>query len=254
MHGLGNVVDIGEAQNAELKKKIRLHDLKLDFWIEGQTEEQGEESRRRMESDVAILNALEPPPYLEKLSIECFMGTTVYSNWMSSLTNLKSLGIKWCWQLECLPPLGKLPLLKELKIQATKYVKKLGDEFVGIESKNKSKKDDCHIINIFPNLRVLEISYLLSCEEWIGMGGKRLEVEEVKDSGLVSNPIIKKMPRLESLTIEDCYKLKCLPDYLRTTPLQELYIHGCPILKQRCEREIGDYWPVISHIPTIDIW
>ena len=97
MHGLGNVVDIGEAQNAELKKKIRLHDLKLDFWIEGQTEEQGEESRRRMESDVAVLNALEPPPHLEKLSIECFMGTTVYSNWMSSLTNLKSLGIKWCW-------------------------------------------------------------------------------------------------------------------------------------------------------------
>ena len=253
MHGLGNVVDIGEAQNAELKKKIRLHDLKLDFWIEGQTEEQGEESRRRMESDVAILNALEPPPYLEKLSIECFMGTTVYSNWMSSLTNLKSLGIKWCWQLECLPPLGKLPLLKELNIRAATNVKKLGDEFLGIEFENKSKKDECHIINIFPNLRVFVIEFLYSCEEWIGMGGKRLEVEEEKDSGLVLDPIIKTMPLLESLTIEGCHKLKCLPDYLRTTPLQELNIRGCSILEQRCERDIGDYWPIISHIPTINI-
>ncbi|KAK7843273.1 putative disease resistance rpp13-like protein 1 [Quercus suber] len=116
MHGLGNVVDVGEAQNAQLKKKIHLHDLELDFWVEGQNEEEGEESRRRMESDVAVLNALEPPPHLEKLSIGRVIGTTVYTNWMTSLTNLKSLDINWCCQLECLPPLGKLPLLKELNI------------------------------------------------------------------------------------------------------------------------------------------
>ncbi|XP_065635774.1 putative disease resistance protein RGA3 [Quercus suber] len=251
MHGLGNVVDVGEAQNAQLKKKIHLHDLELDFWVEGQNEEEGEESRRRMESDVAVLNALEPPPHLEKLSIGRVIGTTVYTNWMTSLTNLKSLDINWCCQLECLPPLGKLPLLKELNIVGAINVKKLGDEFLGIESENKSKKDDCHIINIFPNLRVLVIEVLGSCEEWIGMGGKRIEeVEEEKDSRLVSDPIIKIMPRLHSLTIEDCNKLKCLPDYLRTTPLQELIIQSCPILGQRCEK---DYWPIISHIPTIKI-
>ena len=253
MHGLGNVVDVGEAQNAQLKKKTHLHNLELDFLDEGQFEEKGEESRRRMKSDLAVLNALELPSYLKKLSIKWVMSTAVYTNWMTSLTNLKSLDINWCIQLECLPPLGKLPLLKELNIRRVETVKKLGDEFLGIESKNKSKKDDCHIINIFPNLRVLEIIYLPSWEERIGMGGKRLEVEEEKDSGLVSDPMIKIMPRLESLTIQGCHKLKCLPDYLRTTPLQKLFIHYCPILKQRCEREIGDYWPIISHIPTIDI-
>ncbi|KAF3959338.1 hypothetical protein CMV_015845 [Castanea mollissima] len=46
-------------------------------------------------------------------------------------------------------------------------------------------------------------------------------------------------------------KKKCLPDYLRNTPLQHLYIDDCPILKKHCERGIGDYWPNISHIPNI---
>ncbi|KAK7849350.1 hypothetical protein CFP56_003119 [Quercus suber] len=106
MHGLGYVVDVGEAQNAQLKKRIHLHSLELDFYIEDQFQEKGEESRRRMESDLAVLNVLEPPSHLEKLSIKSFMGTTVYTNWMMSLTNLKSLHIDGCWQLECLPPLG----------------------------------------------------------------------------------------------------------------------------------------------------
>ena len=56
MHGLGNVIDVGEVQNAQLKKKIRLRDLELDFWVKGQLEEEEEESRGRMESDVAVLN------------------------------------------------------------------------------------------------------------------------------------------------------------------------------------------------------
>ncbi|KAL4613969.1 hypothetical protein ACB092_07G021200 [Castanea dentata] len=59
------------------------------------------------------------------------------------------------------------------------------------------------------------------------------------------------MPLLHSLQIWHCGNLKCLPDYLRNTPLQELQIYKCPILEQRCERGIGDYWPNISHIPNI---
>ncbi|KAM3702029.1 hypothetical protein ACJW31_05G219800 [Castanea mollissima] len=254
MHGLGNVVDVEEAQNAQLKNKIHLHDLELRFGGEGLLEDAEEDNRRRMEIDGAVLNALEPPPRLEKLSIMSFRGTTMHTDWMTSLTNLKSLDIIWCSQLECLPPLGKLPLLKELRIHFAANVKKLGDEFLGIESENKSKKEDCHIINIFPELRVLKFEGMRSWEEWIGMGGKIEEVEEEKDSGLVSDPIIKIMPMLESLTIEYCPELECLPDYLRTAPLQKLHIYECPILKPRCKREGGDYWPIISHIPTVKVY
>ncbi|KAM4102389.1 hypothetical protein ACB094_05G219300 [Castanea mollissima] len=61
------------------------------------------------------------------------------------------------------------------------------------------------------------------------------------------------MPLLHSLRISSCGNLKRLPDYLRNTPLQKLEIYGCPTLEQRCERGIGDYWPNISHIPSIRI-
>ncbi|XP_065632443.1 uncharacterized protein LOC136068766 isoform X2 [Quercus suber] len=61
------------------------------------------------------------------------------------------------------------------------------------------------------------------------------------------------MPLLHSLKIRWCGNLKSLPDYLLNTPLQELDIYGCPILKQHCERRIGDFWRNISHIPKIKI-
>ena len=119
-----------------------------------------------MEKDVAILNALEPPPRLESLSIRVYKGTTMYPNWMmSKLTYLKRLLIEWCQNLEQLPPLGKLPLLEELEIEYATMIRKVGDEFLGIDieeeelsesSKNNNNKD----IIIFPNLKSLKFRYL----------------------------------------------------------------------------------------------
>nr|POF08301.1 hypothetical protein CFP56_69609 [Quercus suber] len=48
-----------------------------------------------------------------------------------------------------MPPLGKLPLLKSLTIKSFYGLKKVGVEFLGIESKNK--KDDI----LFPNFKTL---------------------------------------------------------------------------------------------------
>ena len=58
------------------------------------------------------------------------------------------------------------------------------------------------------------------------------------------------MPRLRSLTIEICAKLKSLPG---TTPLKELLIYYCPLLHERCEKGTGEDWPKISHIPNMKI-
>nr|POF25466.1 disease resistance protein rga2 [Quercus suber] len=82
-----------------------------------------------MEKDVAILNALEPPPRLEFLLIGCiYKGTTLYPNWMmSKLTYLKRLIIGECPNLEQLPPLGKLQLLEELEIRKAPMIQKCGN-------------------------------------------------------------------------------------------------------------------------------
>ena len=237
--GLENVVDVCEAENAQLNKKIHLRGLVLMY---GQLSEREDEKERRMKSDVLILNALEPHLDLESLHLYFYLGTTMYPNWMMSLTKLKTLHLILFSKLECLPPLGNLPSLETLKILRLDSLKKVGVEFLGIESQKK-KNDD--IIIIFPKLKFLDFLHLKEWEEWIGIGGMR---EEKEDNGVT---II--MPRLHSLSIGSCPKLKSLPDFLRTTPLKELKIYQSPILKQRCQRGTGEEWPKISHIPNINI-
>ena len=73
--------------------------------------------------------------------------------------------------------------------------------------------------------------------------------EEAQESGVT----ITIMPRLQNLQISNCPKLKSLPDFLPTTPLKTLMISSSPILSECWEKEIGDQWPKISHIPDIDI-
>uniref|UniRef100_A0A2N9IMD4 NB-ARC domain-containing protein n=1 Tax=Fagus sylvatica TaxID=28930 RepID=A0A2N9IMD4_FAGSY len=228
---LGNVVDACEAENAQLKKKIHLHTLKLQFT--GRYD-------RRIENDVSVLNALESPPNLKYLSISWYEGTTMSPNWTMSLTKLKTLRLDYFKNLEHLPPLGKLPVLESLIITGFYSLRKVGVEFLGIGSENK-KEDN---MQIFPNLKSLEFEYLNQWEEWIGIGGKR---EEEEDSNITI------MPRLQRLVILDCPRLNSLPDFLRTIPLKELEIDGSSILQERCERGTGEDWPKISHIPNIKI-
>ncbi|XP_075657896.1 putative disease resistance protein RGA4 [Castanea sativa] len=231
--GLGSEVDECEAMNAQLKKKISLHTLTLIF-----NEWDGEEIVR--EKDALVLNALEPPPNLEYLRIARYKAPIMFPTWMMSLTNLKELGIGRS-SLECLPPLGKLPLLKSLKMWEMRRLKKLGVEFMGIEESEKKEKGDI-IIPLFPNLISLSFGIFLYWEEWN-------EIEGEED--YIRRFII--MPRLQNLRIHYCDELKSLPNFLCTTPLQKLQISCCPILKERCKRRTGKDWHKISHIPNISI-
>uniref|UniRef100_A0A2N9GKG4 Rx N-terminal domain-containing protein n=1 Tax=Fagus sylvatica TaxID=28930 RepID=A0A2N9GKG4_FAGSY len=120
-------------------------------------------------------------------------------------------------------------------------LRKVGVEFLGIESENK-KEDN---MQIFPNLKSLEFRDLNQWEEWIGIGGKR---EEEEDSNITI------MPHLQQLVILYCPELNSLPDFLRTIPLKELEINDfSSILHECCQRGTGEEWRMISHIPNIKI-
>ena len=235
--GLGNEVNQREATNAQLKKKKNLRTLKLFFHPD---KWDPKEITRGM--DALVLNALEPPPNLEDLSIFYYKGLTM-SPWMVSLTNLKKLDF-WNLFIEHLPPLGKLPVLESLRIGGINRLKKLGVEFMGIEESEKKEKDDISI-TLFPNLISLKFSSLIEWEEWNGIGEEEEKEDCTKRFAI--------MPRLQELKIWMCPKLKSLPNFLFTTPLQRLEIQNCQILEERYERGIGEEWPKISHIPSINL-
>ena len=101
---------------------------------------------------------LEPLQDLEKLCIRYYWGTTMPPIWLASLSNLKELYLNHATELISLPPLRMISCLESLTIKFAERLKKVGVEFLGIESENK--KED---IKIFPNLKYLEFFGL---DEW----------------------------------------------------------------------------------------
>ncbi|XP_024040570.1 putative disease resistance protein RGA1 [Citrus clementina] len=238
IRGLGDVSDAGEARRAELEKKKNLLKLGLHF---GHSRDGDEERAGRRENeedeDERLLEALGPSPNLKKLRIDEYRGrrNVVPINWFMSLTNLTVLFLFGWRNCEHLPPLGKLPSLESLHILGMENVKRVGNEFLGVEGDT----DGCSVI-AFPKLKLLRFRYMEELEEW--------------DLGTAIKEEIIIMPRLSSLTISSCPKLKALPDHLlQKTTLQELYIRRCYILEERYREETGEDWPKIRHIPNIEI-
>ncbi|KAK9215493.1 hypothetical protein WN944_007498 [Citrus x changshan-huyou] len=230
IHGLGNVSDAGEARRAELEKKKYLVELKLQFDQAGRRENEEDEDER-------LLEALGPPPNLKKLRIDEYRGrrNVVPINWFMSLTNLTVLFLFECRNCEHLPPLGKLKSLESLLIFGMKSVKRVGNEFLGVESDT-----DGSSVIAFPKLKELRFKHMD-------------ELEELDFGTAIKGEIII-MPRLSSLTVSSCPKLKAMPDHLlQTTTLRRLMILGCPILEERYRKETGEDWPKIRHIPDIYI-
>ncbi|XP_021805769.1 putative disease resistance protein RGA4 [Prunus avium] len=57
---------------------------------------------------------------------------------------------------------------------------------------------------------------------------------------------------LTKLVLYSCQKLSSLPEGMGSlTSLRELVIHDCSDLERRCQRDIGEDWPKISHVPHV---
>ncbi|KAF5775376.1 putative leucine-rich repeat domain superfamily [Helianthus annuus] len=57
---------------------------------------------------------------------------------------------------------------------------------------------------------------------------------------------------LHHLCFWDCPKMMDLPETLLPSLLRLKIRYNCPGLKERCSKN-GSYWPLISHLPCIDI-
>ncbi|XVF79435.1 hypothetical protein PTKIN_Ptkin14bG0223000 [Pterospermum kingtungense] len=245
--GLGNVAEAREASEARLSAKTGLRKLSLAFYG----------NNLYPENEAFVLEALQPPPNLQTLKISYLKGPTSFPNWMMSLNMLKSVVLDRCENWESLPPMGKLPSLEELKICTMGNVKNLGEEFLGIEREDmgQTSSSSSSVIVAFPNLKTLVFDGLSNWEEWEyeniprshGRGG------EEEESSCITIDI---MPRLQSLSVTRCWKLKALPHHLlhNTPTIQKLEIRMCPLLEERFEKERGEDWPCISRIPNITIF
>ncbi|KAI9160224.1 hypothetical protein LWI28_006309 [Acer negundo] len=212
---------------AQLKNNGNIRDLRLDFF---------HASFNSSNNDEVILEAFEPPPNLQELTIKYYGGPTMSTlRRMTSLTNLRSITLSDCRKCLHMPPLGKLPSLETLSIWKMYSVFKVGNEFLGVESGEASSSSSSIIY--FPKLKTLLFHVMVEWEVW--------------DFGNDNCTI---MPSLRSLYIYRCSKLKGLPKkLLQMAPLQNLEICSCDILEEVYSKGQGDKWQDISHIPDIQI-
>ncbi|XP_031254264.1 putative disease resistance protein RGA3 [Pistacia vera] len=210
IRGLGNISDVNEAKRSKIKNQKNLLHLTLDF--------RKDEGERRNEDDEALLEILQPSLNLEKLRLDKYRGNTILPNWMMSLTNLSHLTFRNCVNCTHLPSLGKLPSLESLSIWAMKSVKRVSNEFLGIESDGTSSS-----FTFFPKLKTLTFQNMDEWEEW--------DYETTRNGEEEGDITI--MPSLISLSIHSCSKLKALPNHLDQNTTLKKDISRCPLLRYR---------------------
>ncbi|KAF9671832.1 hypothetical protein SADUNF_Sadunf12G0090000 [Salix dunnii] len=219
---------IEDAAEAQLKNKKRLLCLDLNFC-------EGDENRLGGIEDSNLIEVLQPPSDLERLTIGRY-GGIVLPNWMMALTRLQELRLNG--NLEVLPPLGRLPNLEWLSLRGVR-VRRLDGGFLGIEEVENAniKEGEIARVTAFPKLKTLEIWNLRELEEWDGI--ERRVGEE--DATTTSIFII--MPQLQHLSIDNCPLLRALPDYVLAASLQELRLSCC---------ENVEVLPPLGRLPNLE--
>ncbi|XP_016650148.1 PREDICTED: LOW QUALITY PROTEIN: putative disease resistance RPP13-like protein 1 [Prunus mume] len=185
---LENVIDAEDARKADLKSKEIVDELVLEW------------SNNTQETEL-VLDKLEPHRKLEKLIIMGYAGLE-FSTWIGDrlFSTMVAVRLYNCENCKMLPPLGQLPLLKELYITGMAAVESVGPEFYGEGSLP------------FPVLETLEFEDMQHWKKWVPFAQLEGKVPENLDS-------------LETLRIIECQELVIsISNYKQ---IGQLRIDGC---------------------------
>ncbi|XP_059635638.1 putative disease resistance protein At3g14460 [Cornus florida] len=179
---LENVTDVGEAMEANLMGMKDLDELKLG-WSEDF------DGSRSEELEMHALDTLKPQRKLKKLKVEFYRGAS-FPTWMMgnpTFSEMMNLSLSGCTKCESLPPLGQLPLLKDLLIRGMYGVKSIGAEFC---------KYDYPLESPFPSLESLTFEDMPELEEC-------LKVERVKGLCILPDEVVQFLVALEKLEFNE---------------------------------------------------
>ncbi|XP_073138162.1 disease resistance protein RGA2-like [Henckelia pumila] len=210
---LERVKNLPDAKTANIGEKENLRELRLRW--------EGKNTSKVLENmDEMVLEALEPHPNIETIGIDGFNGRN-FPQWLRnpSLVNLVTFDLENCPNCLNLPQLGELPSLKIL------VLRNLGGEYIlehGVEE-GMAK---------FSSLEELVLNCLLNLK------------------GFAEENAVEIFPRLQKLGIYKCPGLTSLP---QVRNLESLWIWECPELERRYEKERGEDWHMIAHIPDVRI-
>ncbi|GMI75785.1 hypothetical protein like AT3G14470 [Hibiscus trionum] len=228
---------------------------------------------------------------LEYIDIWKFSTLISSTESLYKLMSLVELNINNCQNLECFPEIGlPLPNLRTLNICNCVELKSLPDQMPNLTSLQYLTICDCPSLvslprgGFPPNLLSLEIWYckklkgpvskwnlhtLISLQDFSIAGGPEMisfpDEKCLLPTTLVSIYIaklqnlesltkgIQNLPSLEELEVAECPKLQRLPREGLPATLGRLCIRNCPLLENLCSRNKGGYWPLIAHIPCVEI-
>ncbi|XP_056161598.1 putative disease resistance protein RGA3 [Syzygium oleosum] len=166
-------------------------------------------------------------------------------DFLQSLTSLERLGISECPRLTSLSGMQHLPRLRRLSFSNCKELDISKDENGNIS--------DLQGLKSLGSVYIHELPKLASLPQWL------LRVSNLEHLSIKKCLKLKVLPEqiealqsLQRLDIIRCPLLTSLPEGMqRLTSLNYLKIAGCPNLEEVCERDGGEDWYKIAHIPYI---
>ncbi|KAF2293550.1 hypothetical protein GH714_002619 [Hevea brasiliensis] len=145
--------------------------------------------------------------------------------------NLRKISIVHCPSLISFPCRGLPPSsLKRLQIEVCKKLEALPDNIHNLTS-----------------LQVLDEMGMM-----LPTSLTDLSIGDFPNLEYLSIKAFQNLASLELLSVQNCPKLASFPKNLPPS-LLALYINNCPLLKQSCQKNKGEEWSKIAHIPCVEI-